>query len=63
MIPKPDDPFLVSASAITLGRKVVEGGYGTIYLSQYNGTQVAVKQLKLDKQADGDHVSKIKGQY
>lgn len=59
VIPK-CDPFLISASAITLGRKLGEGGYGTVYLSQYNGTQVAVKQLKLEKQADGDHMSEIK---
>ena len=54
------DPFLVSASAITLGRKLGEGGYGTVYLSQYNGTQVAVKKLKLDKKADSDHMNEIK---
>ena len=59
MLPKPD-PFLISPSAIVLGRKLGEGGYGTVYLSKYNGTQVAVKQLKLDKQADGDHMHKIK---
>ena len=59
MIPKPD-PFLISPSAIVLGRKFGEGGYGTVYLSKYNGTQVAVKQLKLDKQADGDHMHEIK---
>ena len=61
MLPKlKADPFLVSASAITLGRKLGEGGYGTVYLSQYNGTQVAVKKLKLDKKADNDHMSEIK---
>ena len=54
------DPFLVSPSAITLGRKLGEGGYGTVYLSQYNGTRVAVKKLKLDKKADNDHMSEIK---
>lgn len=54
------DPFLISASAITLGRKLGEGGYGTVYLSQYNGTQVAVKKLKLDKKADSDHMNEIK---
>ena len=37
------DSFLVSPSAITLGRKLDEGGYGRVYLSQYNGTRVAVK--------------------
>ena len=59
MIPEAD-PFLVSPSAITLGRKLGEGGYGTVYLSQYNGTWVAVKKLKLDKKADNDHMSEIK---
>ena len=61
MLPKlKADPFLVSASAITLGRKPGEGNYGMVYLSQYNGTQVAVKKLKLDKKADNDHMSEIK---
>ena len=59
MIPEAD-PFLVSPSAITLSRKLGEGGYGTVYLSQYNGTRVAVKKLKLDKKADNDHMSEIK---
>ena len=59
VIPKAD-PFLVSSSAITLGRKLGEGGYGTLYLSQYNGTRVAIKKLKLDKKADTDHMNEIK---
>ena len=54
------NPFLVFASAITLGRKLGEGGYGTVYLSKYNGTLVAVKMLKLDKKADNNHMSEIK---
>ena len=49
-----------SPSAITLGRKHGEGGYGAVYLSQYNGTQVAVKKLKLDKKADTNHMNKTK---
>ena len=31
-----------------------------VYLSQYNGTRVAVKKLKLDKTADNDHMNEIK---
>ena len=54
------DPFLVPASAITLGRKLGEGGYGAVYLSEFRGTPVAVKKLKLDKNADHEHMNEIK---
>ncbi|XP_065915409.1 uncharacterized protein [Dysidea avara] len=57
---KNKDPFLLSGTQISLGRKLGEGGFGMVYLSHLNGTEVAVKQLKLDKRADGDHMDEVK---
>jgi len=54
------DPLLLSGSQLILQRKLGEGGFGTVYLSSLNGTLVAVKQLKLDKRADVDHMNEIK---
>ena len=54
------DSHLISASRIKLGKKLGEGGFGTVYLSDLDGTLVAIKQLKLDRVADVDHMNKIK---
>ena len=54
------DPLLLSGSQRILQKKLGEGGFGTVYLSSLNGTFVAVKQLKLDKNADVDHMNEIK---
>lgn len=54
------DGYLIPASSLVLGTRLGEGGFGTVYLSDLNGTLVAVKQLKLDKSADVDHMNEVK---
>ncbi|XP_065885340.1 uncharacterized protein [Dysidea avara] len=56
---------LIPASSIHLGNQLGEGGFGTVYVSDFNGTLVAgtlvaVTQLKMDKSADVDHMNEIK---
>jgi len=45
------DGYLIPASYLVLGNRLGEGGFGTVYLSDLNGTLVAVKKLKLEKSA------------
>ena len=33
---------------VKLGRKLGQGGYGAVYLSELNGTLVAIKQINLE---------------
>ena len=52
------DLHLTSTSWIELGKKLGEGGFGMTYLSDLDGTLVAVKQLKLDEVVDVDNMNK-----
>lgn len=50
---------MISASRIKLGKKLGEGGFGAVFLSDLDGTLVTVKRLKLDKVADVEHMNEI----
>lgn len=55
------ESWLLPSSAIKLGRKLGQGGYGTVYLSDLNGTLVAIKQIrKSGTHLSDDHISEIR---
>ena len=45
---------------VKLGRKLGQGGYGAMYLSDLNGTLVAIKQIrKSGTDLNDDHICEI----
>lgn len=54
------ESWLLPLSAIKLGRKIGHGGFGTVYLSDLNGTLVAIKQIKdAGNLLNDDHIAEI----
>ena len=46
---RPKNNFMISDEEITLGEKIGQGTFGEVYRGEWQGTEVAVKVIKLPR--------------
>ena len=50
------DKYEIPLSNISLGHRLGQGGYGTVHLSEWNGTLVAVKKVPVLQDVDMEEI-------
>ena len=46
---RPKDNLIISETEVTLGEKIGQGTFGEVYRGEWQGTEVAVKVIKLPR--------------